>query len=258
MNIVQLSLLQNDGCAGGCKFCGLSLNSEVERELSPSEIEFQKSFDFARSSNARLELVFPSVGTNQREVLGLLTEMSGVIQRNADVDLAINPGLCTRPEFYDQLASLGVKRYRNNLESSRRLFQDLVPSRPLAQDTKLESLTLARASGLSVDTGWLCGLGETEADIDDILELLEASTPDSITLNFFDPREAAEAFEHTQPSHQAGLDRYEALQARFPGTELTLGGAYELWMGADAQQLLKADGVYVGRFLDHGIEKSAC
>lgn len=223
-----------------------------------ASIEFQNAYDFARSSNARLELVFPSVGANQREVLNLLMEMARVIHDNADIELAVNPGLCTRVDFYVELVKHGVSRYRNNLESSRRLFQDLVPSRPLAQETKLELLALARTAGLSVDTGWLCGLGEKESDIEGVLELLEISSPDSITLNFFDPREAAEVFEHTEPSYRVGLDRYQTLQARFPNTELTLGGAYDLWVGADAQQILQADGVYVGRFLDHGREKSVC
>jgi len=254
MNIVQLSLLQNAGCAGGCKFCGLSIDSEVDRKLSATETDFQNAYDRARKSNACLELVFPSVGANQREVLNTLSEMADVIRDNTDIELGINPGICTRADFYTDLAEHGVQRYRNNLESSRRLFQELVPKRPLAQDAKLESLALARAAGLSVDTGWLCGLGENEPDIQDILALLETSSPDSITLNFFDPRESAEVFEHTEPSHQTGLNRLETLRERFPQVTLTLGGAYELWLGKNAHEVSQADGVYVGRFLDHGLQ----
>jgi biotin synthase len=151
------------------------------------------------------------------------------------------------------LAEHGVNRYRNNLESSRRLFHELVPKRPLAQDAKLESLKLARAAGLCVDTGWLCGLGEKESDIQDILSLLKLSSPDSISLNYFDPRESASIFDHTEPSQQTGLDRFQVLRARFPYVELTLGGAYELWLGTNTNEILQADGMYIGRFLDHGL-----
>lgn len=254
MNIVQLSLLQNSGCAGGCKFCGLSVDSEINRKVTVTREGFQKAYDRARKSDARLELVFPSVGANQHEVLALLSEMADIIHENGDIELAINPGICTRAEFYHGLAEHGVHRYRNNLESSRRLFQELVPKRSLAQDAKLQSLALARAAGLSVDTGWLCGLGEQAPDIQDVLALLERSSPDSITLNYFDPRESAVAFDYTEPSCQTGLDRFQALRARFPHIELTLGGAYELWLGADAIEVSQADGVYVGRFLDHGLQ----
>ena len=253
MNIVQLSLLQNAGCTGGCKFCGLSVNSTVNRELIPNEIELRNAYDRARKSNARLELVFPTVGANQREVLGLLAQMADVIRDNGDIELAVNPGTCTRPGFYSDLAEHGVRRYRNNLECSRRLFQELVPKHQQIQDLKLESLALARSAGLGVDTGWLCGLGEMEDDILDILSLLESSSPDSITLNYFDPGESAEVFGHTEPSYQIGLERLQALRASFPGVELTLGGAYELWLGANASGISQADGVYVGRFLDHGL-----
>lgn len=252
MNIAQLSLLRAAACAGGCKFCGLSVGSEIDR-ASATEADFRAAYDRARKANARLEVVFPSVGADQGEVMRLLRDMAEVIREYSDVELCINPGICTRSQFFLDLAAHGVRRYRNNLETSRRLFRELVPERPLAQDAKLESLALARKAGLSVDTGWLCGLGENESDTRDIFALLEAGAPDSIALNFFDPLESAEAFEHTKPCNRTGLARLKALRERFPRVEITLGGAYELWLGADAPLLSQADGVYVGGFLDHGL-----
>lgn len=252
MNITQLSLLRAAACAGGCKFCGLSVDSEIGR-ASGTEADFRAAYGRAREANARLELVFPSAGADQGEVLGLLRNMAEVIREYPDVELCINPGICTRLEFFSAVAALGVRRYRNNLETSRRLFRELVPGRPLAQDAKLESLALARKAGLGVDTGWLCGLGENESDTREILTLLEASAPDSIALNFFDPLESAEAFEHTEPCNRTGLARLGVLRERFPHVEITLGGAYELWLGADAPRLSRADGVYIGAFLDHGL-----
>jgi biotin synthase len=253
MNFTQLSLLRASACAGGCQFCGLSIGSEVDR-ASATEADFRAAYFRAREANARLELVFPSVGADQREVLGLLRDMAEVIREYPDVELCVNPGICTRSEFFSELVALGVCRYRNNLETSRRLFRELVPGRPLAQGAKLESLALARKAGLCVDTGWLCGLGENESDTRDILALLEVSAPDSIALNFFDPRESAEAFAHTKPCNGTGLARLRVLRERFPSVEITLGGAYELWLGADASRLSQADGVYVGGFLDHGLQ----
>ena len=257
INIVQLNLLKNAGCAGGCKFCGLSISSEVDRKTTATEKDFQNSFNDARNSNSRLELVFPSVGANQMEVLGLLSKMTDVINDNSDIELAVNPGICTREDFYSQLAELGVSRYRNNLENSRRLFKELVPKRSLAQDSKLQSMDLARAAGLKVDTGWLCGLGENEADIKDMLELLNVSNPDSITLNFFDHRESAEDFDYTTPSRQTGLERITVLRTHFPEVEITLGGAHGLWLGSKAIDIPQINGVYVGRFLDHGLREES-
>lgn len=256
MNILQWSLLQNAGCAGGCKFCGLSVDAEIDRQVSATEVEFQATCDQARRDDARMELVFATVAADQRQVFGFLAGKGEVIAANPDVELAINPGICTRAEFYAQLAAHGIDRYRNNLETSRRLFRELVPGRPRAQDLKLESLALARVAGLKVDTGWLCGLGESDEDIADVLDLLKQSQPDSITLNFFDPRETAEAFDHTEPSVEAGRHRLSALRERFPEVEITLGGAYELWLGVGAPEIAQADGIYVGRFLDHGLRQA--
>jgi biotin synthase len=253
MNVLQLSLLRDAACAGGCRFCGLSVSSKIGRSVSATEADFRAAYDRARKANARLELVFPSVGADQRQIFSLLRSMEEVIRDYPDVELCMNPGICTRSEFFSDLVAHGVRRYRNNLETSRRLFRNLVPGRPAAQDAKLESLALARKAGLGVDTGWLCGLGEKKSDIQDILALLEASAPDSIAVNFFDPFESATAFEHTKPCNRTGSARLEALRERFPRVEITLGGAYELWLGADAPRLSQVDGVYVGRFLDHGL-----
>jgi biotin synthase len=255
MNILQLSILKNTGCAGGCKFCGLSVESQVNRESILAETDFEYAFEQAKVTNARLEIVFPTVGANQLEVINLLHKMQPIIQKYQDIELSVNPGICTRPDFYSLLVKYGVSRYRNNLECSRRLFRELVPQRPLAQIEKLNSLVFAREAGLKAETGWLCGLGELEADIQDILMLLEVASPDSITLNFFDSRESAEVFEHTAPSPQIGLERMSVLRDRFSSVEITLGGAYELWLGENGKQVSGANGVYVGRFLDHGLHE---
>lgn len=256
MNILQWSLLRNAGCAGGCKFCGLSIDAETDREVTATEADFQATYDQARRGDARIELVFATVGADQRQVLGFLSGMTEVIAANSEVELAINPGICTKPELYAALAEARVGRYRNNLETSRRLFRELVPGRPLAQDQKLESLAMARQAGLKVDTGWLCGLGETDEDIADVFDMLEQATPDSITVNFFDPREAAETFAHTEPSPETGRQRLRALRERFPDVEITLGGAYELWLERGSVEIERADGVYIGRFLDHGLRET--
>lgn len=250
MNIFQLSILRNTGCAGGCKFCSLSLE-RISRQVILSESDFERAFEQAKAANARLEIVFSTVGANQLEVFNLLFEMKPVIERHQDVELAVNPGICTRRDFYSLLANHGVSRYRNNLECSSRLFRDLVPQRPLAQAEKLKSLFFAREAGLKADTGWLCGLGEQDDDIQDMLKLLEDASPDSITLNFFNPQEAASIFEYTEPSSYTGLDRMRILRNRFSSVEITLGGSYELWLGENAAGVTGADGVYVGRFLDH-------
>lgn len=257
MNIIQLSLLKNSGCGGGCKFCGLSKTEATGRETMVTSSDFQKAFDQASATDARVELVFQTVGANVIEVMNFLLEMTEVIKRNSHIELAINPGICTRPDFFDQIANLGIKRYRNNLECSRKLFAEMVPKRPLAQDEKLKSLLLAAEAGLSVDTGWLCGLGETESDVADMLNLLEMTRPDAITLNYFDPGESAEAFAHTIPSVERGLEYIESLRGRFPKVELTLGGAYELWLGSHLNNVSNIDGLYLGTFLDHGLREKS-
>ena len=253
MNIIQLSLLKNSGCGGGCKFCGLSKTEATDRKTLVTESNFQQTFDQAAATGSRVELVFQTVGANVIEVMNFLLEMKEVIQQNSHIELAINPGICTRPDFYEQIASLGIKRYRNNLECSRKLFAEMVPKRPLAQDEKLKSLLIAREAGLRVDTGWLCGLGETESDVEDMLNLLEIANPDAITLNYFDPQESAAIFAHTNPSAERGMEYIQLLRSRFPEVELTLGGAYKLWLGPHLAQISNIDGLYLGTFLDHGL-----
>lgn len=253
MNILQFSIFKNTKCAGGCKFCGLSVDSSSNRKTGPIlEEDLQKAFSRARQDGARLEVVFPTVGANPKEVSSFLQRMQGVIQENSDVEIAINPGICTKSAFYENLLRLGVGRYRNNLETSTRLFAELVPNRPGAQKDKLRSLEMARSAGLSVDTGWLCGLGEQKEDIQDLIEMLKSCAPDSITINYFDYRESAEKIDFDRPDKRTAISRFKTLRSSFPNTEITLGGAYMLWLGHDFKDSVSAEGCYVGQFLDHG------
>jgi len=85
-----------------------------------------------------------------------------------------------------RLASMGVRRYNHNLETSRRFYGQMVTTH--AWDCRLATLAAARAAGLGLCCGGIFGLGETWDDrVDLALTLRDEVRPDVTPLNFLHP-----------------------------------------------------------------------
>ena len=79
---------------------------------------------------------------------------------------------CLTQEQFDRLYEAGVRSYHNNIETSRRFFKHICTTHTF--DDKIANIKRAQASGLSVCSGGIIGMGETMDDrIDMALELSE-------------------------------------------------------------------------------------
>ena len=85
-----------------------------------------------------------------------------------------------------QLAAAGIDRYHHNLETSRRMFDEMVSTH--TYDERLATLAAVKRAGLQVCCGGLFGLGETWADRADLaLTIRDEVGPTSVPLNFLHP-----------------------------------------------------------------------
>lgn len=93
-------------------------------------------------------------------------------------------GLLDR-ERMDMLHDAGVTHYHINLETSPRLFPQLVKKHTY-QD-KLQTMEYARQAGLRICSGGIIGMGETVEDRIDLALELRAQGVKSIPLNILNP-----------------------------------------------------------------------
>ena len=86
-----------------------------------------------------------------------------------------------------QLADAGLDYYNNNLDTSRRYYEQVVSTR--SYDERLDTIDNVRNSGINVCSGNIVGMGESRDDrIDWVHELLKMpKAPESIPVNLLVP-----------------------------------------------------------------------
>ena len=85
-----------------------------------------------------------------------------------------------------ELAAAGVLHYNHNIETSRRMFPQMVTTH--SYDDRLRTLSTARAAGLKLCCGGIFGIGENWDDrVDMALTLRDDVRPEVVPLNFLHP-----------------------------------------------------------------------
>jgi biotin synthase len=106
------------------------------------------------------------------------------IRKNSDISLCASHGLLSFEQLL-KLKNVGVQRYHNNLETSRRNFPNICTTH--TYDDKIKTIKAAQKAGLEVCSGGIIGLGETMEDrIDMALDIRELGVK-SVPVNILSP-----------------------------------------------------------------------
>lgn len=178
------------GCSEDCAWCAQSARQGGSHsgkcERTPTETIVAAAGKASANGASSLGIVNSGRGPTE-------ADLSAVIAAKAAIDAA---GECDIPicvslgELDDEQAArlyaAGVRRYHHNLETSRRMFPQVVTTH--SYDSRLATLAAARAAGMDVCCGGLFGLGETWADrIDLAMTIRDEVGADSVPLNFLNP-----------------------------------------------------------------------
>jgi len=177
------------GCGEDCRWCAQSAHHTAS-EPSGSRTEVAEIVAAARlaagNRAASLGIVNSGRRPTNRDVEDVV-RAAGQISREGILDL----GLCASlGELNDaqarRLADAGIRHYNHNLETSRRMFPQMVTTH--SYDDRFRTLQVARRAGLQLCCGGIFGLGETWADrVDLALTLREDVRPAVVPLNFLHP-----------------------------------------------------------------------
>lgn len=177
---------RSGSCSENCKFCAQSAHNHTCAAtyplLSKEEILAQAKINHEQGV-LRYSIVTSGKRLSDAEV-DLMCEVVREIKEKIGISVCVSFGLLNEQQFR-KLKEAGVTRVHNNLETSRRNFQNICTTHKF--DDKIQAIRAAQAAGLSVCSGGIMGLGETAEDRIDMALTLRELGVRSIPVNMLNP-----------------------------------------------------------------------
>lgn len=235
-------------CSADCKFCGWSKSIEP-CEDRPKLDEFTLQTELAEIKDQKQSLEI--INNTQKISTRLLSELQSLSFACSHCKVGLNIGLSRELRHFQALKEMGFAYYVNDLETAPRIFGRMVTSHDWAE--KLESMDLCRKADLSLHSGFIFGLGETDADLEIVFQKLKQFQVDGIVINFFTPIHGVD-LPVDLISPMEVLRRLAQLRIAFPNTSLVLGGGRKSYLGEGLIRVAFeiVDTIYTRSFLNHG------
>ncbi len=173
-------------CPEDCKFCAQSAYYHTAAEeyplLDTKEIVRQAKYN-ADHGVHRFSIVTSARSLKDAEI-EQMCEAIREIREQTDIKVCASFGLLDEGQ-YCRVKEAGVSRIHNNLETSRRNFPNVCTTHTF--EDKVNAVKAAKAAGLSVCSGGIMGLGETEEDRIDMAFTLRELGIRSVPVNMLNP-----------------------------------------------------------------------
>ena len=173
-------------CPEDCKFCAQSAYYHTAAEeypvLDTKEIVRQAKYN-ADHGVHRFSIVTSGRSLKDAEI-EQMCEAIREIREQTDIKVCASFGLLDEGQ-YCRVKEAGVSRIHNNLETSRRNFPNVCTTHTF--EDKVNAVKAAKAAGLSVCSGGIMGLGETEEDRIDMAFTLRELGIRSVPVNMLNP-----------------------------------------------------------------------
>ena len=206
-NSIQLCTIVNaksGGCPEDCSFCAQSSKSRADIEVYPL-LERNSILKNARNAKKAGAIRFSIVTSGRKVSKKDFTKIRDMISAIRDLGLlpCASLGMLNAEEL-SRLKAAGLDRYHHNLETSRRFYKKICSTHGYTE--KIETVKAALASGLSICSGGIFGMGETWQDRIDMAFTLRRLNVDSVPINFLIP------IKGTSLESRALLNPLDALQ----------------------------------------------
>ena len=185
IHLCVISNAKSGKCSEDCTFCAQSRWYETQIETYPlkSGKDLHQGFEAVEGEPVnRYSLVTSGKGASSDE----LKKLCEAFRRMTAPGLArcASLGILDRPALED-LAAAGVSRYHHNLETARSHFDRICTTHTF--DQRVATIRAAQQAGLSVCSGGIFGLGETDRQVLEMALELRRLAVDAVPVNFLSP-----------------------------------------------------------------------
>jgi biotin synthase len=242
--------LKSGGCPEDCSYCSQRRGSEAGvlaySWLSADEAVKQAAAGIEGGA-ARVCLVASGRGPSARD----MDRVTGIVGKlkadHPQVEVCACLGLL-RDGQADALKEAGVDAYNHNVNTSESRYSEICSTHDYSD--RIETVTRAKAAGLSPCSGLIVGMGESDEEVIDAIFALRELGSDSIPINFLMP------FEGTPLGDTWLLNPLRCLRilalARFacPSAEIRMAGGREMHLRSLQPLALNlANSLFLGDYL---------
>jgi len=231
---VKLCVLRNARsgiCREDCSYCSQSKVSTAEvptYTLDSTDDLVGAARNAVTVGARRFCMVTSGRGPTARDIGRFTAAARRIKTEFPDLELCVSLGIMSLDQAR-QLGEAGIGWVNHNLNTSERFHPEICTTHPYAE--RVRTVQNVRSAGLSICSGGIVGMGETDADLVDLAFALRRLQVDALPVNFLHP------IEGTPLAGRRDLDPGRCLKAlclfRFanPAAEIRVAGGWEYNFG---------------------------
>lgn len=242
--------LKSGLCPEDCSYCSQRLGSEAEilkySWLAEDEAVRQAAAGIEAGA-ARVCLVASGRGPTARDLDRVEAIVGRLKADHPHVEVCACLGILREGQA-DRLRAVGVDAYNHNINTSESRYAQICTTHEYSD--RVETVSKAKAAGLSPCSGLIVGMGESDDEVIDAVFALRGLGSESIPINFLIP------FDGTPLADTWLLDPMRCLRilalARFacPAAEIRMAGGRELHLRSlQPLALHLANSLFLGDYL---------
>lgn len=238
-------------CAEDCGFCAQSVrfDTRVNRyQLMSSDEVVARAKEFERKG-AKNFCVVTSGGELSDKEFEQVLEIYRRLKKETSMNLDGSLGFLTA-ERIRCLKEVGVRRYNDNLQSSREFYPKIVSTH--SYDKRLETLNRLKDGDMEICSGGILGMGETREDRVKLAFELKPYSPHCLPMNVLNPRPGTPLENTPAPAPLEIVKTIAVFRFVHPRANIKLAGGREVNLTLEEQEgALRggANGLIIGGYL---------
>jgi biotin synthase len=237
-------------CPEDCAFCAQSAHHSTGAEvydLVSEEALVSKGLEMAAAGATHYSVVTSGTSLTEEEV-ETVCRAARRLKADTALSLCASAGLLSL-DAARRLKAAGISRYHHNLETARSHFETICSTHDYEDD--IETVRVAKASGMAVCSGGIFGMGESWAQRVELAFTLKALNVDSVPINFLNPIPGTRLADQPLLAPMEALKVIALYRFIFPDKDIPICGGREATL-KDFQSWVfaaGANGLMVGHYL---------
>lgn len=248
--LCSISNISSGSCAEDCGFCTQSAKHHADIETykykSIDQIVLEAK---AVTSYGALGfcLVTSGLGLNDKKLSFVCEAAKAVKAKFPGIHLIACNGIASIEQL-KELKNAGIDSYNHNLETSKAFYNTICSTH--SWESRYQTCLNVKESGLTLCSGGIFGLGESEEDRVSFIQSIKELSPSTMPLNFYHPNPAL-PLKAKPLSEEEALAIITQVKSELPQTMLMVAGGREITFKSRQCDIFKAgaDAIVIGDYL---------